>query len=118
MVSTLAAFGVALVFLTLLAQFSVWQYGRGAVRSAAQEAARAAAPLGAGPEACRARFDQVRSGLLGGRLGDGVGPVRCSDRGAWVEVSAEVTFSRWLPVSPDWSFTVTAVAVKERPLEP
>ena len=116
--STLAAFGVALVFLTLLAQFSVWQYGRGAVRSAAQEAARAAAPLGADAGNCRARFDQVRSGLLGGRLGDGVGPVRCDDRGPWVEVGVDVVFSRWLPVSPDWSFTVTAVAVKEQPLEP
>ena len=116
MVGTLAAFGVALVFFTLLAQFAVWQYGRGAVRAAAQEAARAAAPLGAGPEACSARFDQVRRGLLGGGLGDGVGPVRCSVGGPVVEVSVDVAFRRWLPISPDWSFTVTAVVVKEQPL--
>jgi hypothetical protein len=105
-----------LLFFTLLAQFAVWQYGRGAVRAAAQEAARAAAPLGAPPDACARRFDQVRSGLLGGRLGDGVGPVRCQVTGSVVEVTAEVTFERWLPISPDWSFTVTAVAVKEQPL--
>lgn len=116
MVATLAAFGVALVFFTLLAQFAVWQYGRGAVRAAAQEAARAAAPLGAGPEACSARFDQVRHGLLGGGLGKGVGPVRCSAGGPVVEVSVDVVFHRWLPISPDWSFTVTAVVVKEEPL--
>jgi hypothetical protein len=115
-VATLAAFGVALVFFTLLTQFSVWQYGRGAVRAAAQEAARAAAPLHAGSEACRDRFDEVRTGLLGGPLGDGVGPVRCDVGGTVVAVSVDVVFRRWLPLSPDWSFTVSAVAVKERPL--
>jgi hypothetical protein len=115
-VATLVAFGGALVFFTLLAQFAVWQYGRGAVRAAAQEAARAAAPLEAPPDACTRRFDQVRSGLLGGALGDGVGPVRCEVTDGLVQVRADVTFERWLPISPDWSFTVTAVAVKEQPL--
>ena len=116
MVATLLAFGVALLFFTLLAQFAVWQYGRGAVRAAAQEAARAAAPLGAPPDTCGRRFEQVRTGLLGGRLGEGVGPVRCDTEGELVSVSVDVTFQRWLPISPDWSFTVRAVAIKERPL--
>lgn len=116
MVATLLAFGGALLFFTLLAQFAVWQYGRGAVRAAAQEAARAAAPLGAPPDACTRRFDEVRSGLVGGRLGDGIGPVACEVTGGLVRVRADVRFERWLPISPDWTFTVTAVAVKEEPL--
>lgn len=116
MLATLVAFGAALVFFTLLAQFAVWQYGRGAVQAATQEAARAAAPLGAAPDACARRFDQVRHGLLGGSLGDGVGPVRCRADERVVEVSVDVAFERWLPISPDWSFTVTAVVVRERPL--
>lgn len=116
MIATLFAFGIALLFFTLLAQFAVWQYGRGAVRSAAEEAARAAAPLAADPGACTRRFEEVRTGLLGGRLGDGVGAPRCRLVGDLVEVSADVRFERWLPISPDWSFTVTAVALKEQPL--
>jgi hypothetical protein len=115
-VPTLLAFGAALVWFTLLCQFSVWQYGRGAVRAAAQEAARAGAPLGATEEECLRRFDQVRSGLLGGRLGSGIGHPRCDVAGPLVEVTVEVTFERWLPISPDWSFSVTALAVKEEPL--
>jgi hypothetical protein len=115
-VATLLAFGGALLFFTLLAQFATWQYARGAVRAAAQEAARAAAPPDAPAHVCVDRFDQVRSGLLGGRLGDGVGPVGCEVDGAVVRVRAEVRFQRWLPISPDWAFTVTAVAVKEQPL--
>lgn len=102
-----------LVFFTLFTQFAVWQYGRGAVRSAALEAARAAAPLEALPGACQRRFESVTSGLLGGPLGDQVSPPRCDIGTDVVEVSADVRFDPWLPISPGWSFTVTATAARE-----
>lgn len=112
-VTTLVAFGLFLIFFTLFAQFAVWQYGRGAVRSATLEAARAAAPLEAVSGACERRFDDVTSGLLGGALGEQVSAPRCELGIDVVVVSADVQFEPWLPISPEWSFTVTATATRE-----
>lgn len=102
-----------LTFFTLFAQFAVWQYGRGAVRSASLEAARAATPLDAIPGACERRFADVASGLLGGPLGDQVSAPRCEIGPELVVVSADVRFEPWLPISPEWRFTVTATATRE-----
>lgn len=102
-----------LVFFTLFTQFAVWQYGRGAVRSASLEAARAAAPLDAPPEACERRFDSVLAGLLGGSLGDQVSAPNCVLGADVIEVTAEVRFDPWLPMSPGWSFTVRTTAARE-----
>lgn len=110
---TLVGFGMFLTFFTLFAQFAVWQYGRGAVRSATLEAARAATPLGAPPGACERRFDNVVDGLLGGPLGDQVSAPRCRIGTDVVVVATDVRFEPWLPISPSWSFTVTATAVRE-----
>ncbi len=112
-ITTLVAFGLFLAFFTLFAQFAVWQYGRGAIRSAALEAARAASPVGAMPGACERRFDDVAAGLLGGPLGDQVSAPRCVIGTDLVVVSADVRFEPWLPISPEWSFTVTATAARE-----
>lgn len=112
-ITTLVAFGLFLTFFVTFAQYSVWLYGRGTVRSAALEAARAASPLEALPGACERRFDDVRSGLLGGTLGDQVGSARCVIGPEVVVVTANVDFEPWLPVSPGWSFTVTATSVRE-----
>ena len=102
-----------LTFFSLFAQFAVWQYGRGAVRSASLEAARAASPLDAIPGSCERRFDDVASGLLGGPLGEQVGAPRCQIGPDVVAVSVDVRFEPWLPISPEWSFTVTATAARE-----
>ena len=107
------AFGMFLVFFVLFAQLAVWQYARGSVRSAALEAARAASPLEAVPGACERRFDDVRSGLLGGPLGDQVGAPLCVIGADTVVVSSDVAFEPWLPMSPGWTFTVTATAARE-----
>lgn len=104
---------MCLVTFTLFAQFAVWQYGRGVVRSAALEAARAASPLGAVPGACERRFADVREGLLGGALGAQVSEPRCVVGVGTITVTVDARFERWLPVSPDWSFTVTATAARE-----
>jgi hypothetical protein len=102
----------------LITQFAVWQYGRGAVQSAANDAARSAAAFGAEPGACEAVFELARGDLLGGSLGDGVGRPRCTTGGEFAQVVVPVRFRRWLPISPDWNFEVRAVAAVERLPEP
>lgn len=105
--------GMFLMILTLFVQFAVWQYGRGVLRSAALEAARAQAGLDAPAGSCEQRFEEVRSELLGGDLGEQVSAVRCDVSAERVVVSVDADFKAWLPISPDWSFTVEAVAVRE-----
>ncbi|MFW2380598.1 MAG: hypothetical protein ACN4GZ_02485 [Acidimicrobiales bacterium] len=112
--------GIAMMFFAfvLITQFAVWQYGRGAVQSAANDAARSAAAFGAAPGTCEAVFDAARGDLLGGSLGKGVGAPRCSVGGEFAEVVVPVTFGKWLPISPDWNFEVRATAAVERLPEP
>jgi hypothetical protein len=112
--STVAAIGMLLVFVTLIVQFAMWQYGRGVLRSATLEAARAGAPMGSAVGACERRFESVRSTLLAGRLGDQTGAVRCVLTDEVVTVEVDARFERWLPISPGWDFTVQAVAVREQ----
>jgi hypothetical protein len=40
--------------------------------------------------------------------------VTCSEGSGAVTARAQVRFAGWLPVIPDWSFSVTGTAVKER----
>ncbi len=112
-ITTLVAMGMFLIMLTLFTQFAVWQYGRGVLRSAALEAARSEATLDSGEGACLRRFEQVRSDLLGGKMGDGVGQATCTLLDDRVVVTVSARFERWLPISPDWQFTVTAIAARE-----
>jgi hypothetical protein len=107
------AVGVSLVFFVLLVQFVAWQYGRGVVRAALDEAARVGAATDAGPADCQARAAAVLDDLLGGALGDEV-TVACDETATQMVAGADVTFRAWLPVSPDWTFRVTATAHKER----
>lgn len=110
---TLLALAFLLVFVTALAQFAVWQYARGVVRSAAQEAARAAS-VDPAAGVCERRFGSVVEGLLPGPLGDQVGRPRCTSEGDTVSVMSTVRLERWLPISPNWTFDVRAIAVRER----
>ncbi len=84
--------GIAMMFFAfvLITQFAVWQYGRGAVQSAANEAARASAGFGADPGVCLEVFEAARGDLLGGSLGDGVGSPRCTVTGEFSEVVVPV----------------------------
>ncbi|NNF56021.1 MAG: hypothetical protein HKN03_16465 [Acidimicrobiales bacterium] len=110
----IAAISMMFIAFVLIAQFAVWQYGRGAVQSAANEAARASASFGADPGDCYRRFEDARGDLLGGSLGAGVGAPQCTIGGEFSEVIVPVTFKRWLPFSPDWSFQVRAISATER----
>ena len=97
---------------TLLAQFVVWQYGRGAVRAALDEGARVGAPAAAGVADCERRAGEVLGDLLGGALGREVS-VSCQETPAEMVAGATVTFRAWMPPSPDWSFRLAASARKE-----
>ena len=110
----IAAIAIMFLAFVLIAQFAVWQYGRGAVQSAANEAARASASFGADAGDCYRTFDDARGDLLGGSLGDGVGAPQCTTGGEYSEVVVPVTFKRWVPFSPDWSFEVRAISATER----
>jgi hypothetical protein len=97
-----------------LANLVVDLYARGAVRAAVDEAARAAAPVDVSLDACERRARDVLDGLLGAQMRSGV-QVECSDAPGSVRARAEVVLPSWLPaVVPDWSFSITGTAVKER----
>ncbi|MGH9011606.1 MAG: hypothetical protein ACRDYF_17445 [Acidimicrobiia bacterium] len=103
----------ALVLFVMLVQIVVWQYGRGVVRAALDEGARAGAPASSDWRICETKAADVLGDLLGGRLGQEV-HVTCDEEGDEMVARAEVTFRSWLAPGPDWTFAVAAAAVKER----
>ena len=107
------AAGFALFFFVVLANLVVVQYGRGAVRSALDRAARAASIDGDASK-CEAVAGQGLSQTLGGVMGDGV-QVVCSADPATVTATASVWFQSWTPLTPDFVFTLQATATRERP---
>lgn len=106
------ALGTALIFFVVLVQFVTWQYGRGVVRAALDEAARAGAPAEATVADCETRAADVLGDLLGGAMGSEVA-VTCSETPTQIVAEANVTFRAWLDPSPDWTFRMTATARKE-----
>ena len=109
-----AATGLSLVVFVALANVVVDLYARGAVRAAVDEAARAGAPIDTSIDACEQRARDVLDHLLGGQMRAGV-QVECSDGVDTVRAHADVVLPSWFPaVIPDWTFSITGSAVKER----
>lgn len=104
------ASGLALILFLALANLVVVQYGRGAVRSALEQGARAGST--AGVAACENTAQQVIADLLGGRMSDGLA-IGCNLSGGTMVASASVTFDSWTPLTPDFGFTLTSSAVVE-----
>lgn len=104
------ASALALILFLALANLVVVQYGRGAVRSALEQGARAGTVSGV--PACEATARQVISDLLGGRMSDGL-VLHCDVAGETVEASASVIFESWTPLTPDFVFTLSSSAVLE-----
>lgn len=100
---------MAFFFLVGGANYVVDQYGRGVLRDAADEGARAGAQLGAPPGYCEDRAHQALANLLSGKLAQGV-TVTCSQVGNNVVATATATFPGWIPGVPDWSMTVRGEA--------
>ncbi len=99
-----------LLFLAL-ANLVVFQYGRGAIRSALDQGARVGA-ISSSAARCEQRIDEVLGQLLGGRMGDGVA-TRCQVGPGTVTATGSATFPSWTPFGADLTFELVAVATRE-----
>lgn len=106
------ASGIVLVLVTAILQVIVFQYGKGAVRAALDEAARSAVRAPAPMATCQARAADALGDLLGGSMGDGV-QVSCVDDVDRVTVTASVHFEGWFGSLTDYDAILTASALKE-----
>ena len=111
-ITLVVATGFVLVLLTGIIQVIVFQYGKGAVRAALDEAARSAARSDAAIDTCQQRAANTLGDLLGGQMGDGV-TVSCSEAAERVIVTATVHFEGWFGSLTDYDATLTATAAKE-----
>ena len=98
---------------TTLVNLVVYQYGEGALRAAAEQAARAGSRASASEQVCEQRGQETLDAVLGGSLGDGA-VVDCTDDGDVVRATVRGTFEGWLETVPDWSVTVTSSVRKEQ----
>ena len=108
------AVAFSLIFLVMLVNIVVFQYGRGVVQAAADEAARAAAPVDADIAACSVRGDEVLDAGLARSMRAGV-HVTCVSSGDWVIAKATASFPGWLPLVPSWDFSVSSRALRTDP---
>jgi hypothetical protein len=107
----LVASALGLVLFLLLANLVVVQYGRGAIRSALEQGARAGALSGSASE-CAARADEVIGQLLGGRMSDGL-EVACATTGTVMVASASGFFEPWTPMTPEFAIELESQALVE-----
>ena len=106
-------YAFSLLTLVWLANFVVYQYGRGAVRAAIDEGARAGIRVDASADVCRGRAQEVLDNLLRGPMGANV-TITCTDEGDKVVARATATFASWMPPVPTYSFSVAASALRSR----
>lgn len=112
----LAGVLLSMLVLVVVANLVVFEYGRGAVRSAVDEGARQGARSPTPVAACMQQAQQALDDLLGagrpGSMGAGV-VLRCTQAGGSLVATARGTWRGWLAGVPAWTFTVTASAVVE-----
>jgi Flp pilus assembly protein TadG len=104
------ASALALILFLTLANLVVVQYGKGAVRSALEQGARAGTISGVA--VCEETASQVVDDLLGGRMSDGL-VLSCSLSGGSMVASASAVFESWTPLTPDFGFSLSSSAVVE-----
>jgi hypothetical protein len=112
-VQFLLASGLGLLLFLALANLVVAQYGRGALRSALDQGARAGA-VSSSVEDCVDRIEGVLAQLLGGRMGDSVVAV-CVVGPYVVTATGRALFESWTPFTSDFSIEMTAQATRELP---
>lgn len=98
------------VFLAL-ANLVVVQYGRGAIRSALDQGARAGALTGS-TQACEEAASDVLRQLLGGRMGDAV-TLGCVARAGMMTAAARATFESWTAWGASFEVSVSGEAALE-----
>jgi hypothetical protein len=119
-VEYLAAVGISLILLVMVANVIVVQYGRGVLRAAVDEGVRdgsryfADEELAAVEGRCEHRAREVLHNLLRGRMGRGLEP-RCRATDSDVTAVIEGRFEGWLPGIPDFDATTRGAAARERP---
>lgn len=106
---------LTLVVFVMLANMLVWSYGRGVLRAALDEGARAGARAADAVAECERRAGAVLGDLLGGTMGAQVEPVRCRADGDRVVATTTARFSGWLPAVPGWTLQLEALATREVP---
>ncbi len=107
------AVGLSLVLLAQIMNLLVVGYGRGAVRAALDEGVRAASVAQGDAGQCLARSEAVLRDLLGGTMGEGVGPIGCVVTEDRVRAEVDAVFAAWLPGVPAYGFSVRAEILKE-----
>lgn len=110
-VQFLLASGLALVLFLAFANLIAVQYGRGAVRSALEQGARAGS-ISRSVDDCVARAGDVTRQLLGGRMSDDVRIV-CTITGTAMVAQADVIFETWTPLSSDLEMILVSRATLE-----
>lgn len=110
-VEFLLASALALVLFLAFANLVVVQYGRGALRSALDQGARAGSLAGSTLQCESAAWDVVGQ-LLGGRMSDDV-VLRCESVGGLMVATGSAVFESWTPLAPDFAFSLRSEAVVE-----
>jgi hypothetical protein len=105
------ATGFVLLLVAQILNVIVFSYGKGTVRTALDEAARAGARSDS-VAMCEATADEVMGDLMGGALGADV-YITCSDAGRRIVATATVHFEGWLTSLADYDGSFTASAAKE-----
>lgn len=110
-VQFLLSSALGLLMFLILANLVVVQYGRGAIRSALEQGARAGALTEDATE-CVARAEEVIGQLLGGRMSDGL-DLECTASGSAMVASGTGSFESWTPMIPDFEIAIRSEAVLE-----
>jgi len=101
---------LAMVMFVTLANLVVVQYGRGAIRSALEQGARAGSV--SGPTACHATASNVVADLLGGSMSDGLS-ISCEAVAGAVVARAKASFQAWVPLMPAFHVEIESRATAE-----
>jgi ABC-type Fe3+ transport system permease subunit len=106
------AVAFSLLLFVMLCNAIVYQYGRGVLRDALDEAVRNGSRAGGSTASCQQAAEEVRRTLLGGPVGAHVS-LRCGLAAGRVQASASGYMTSWLPLVPDFPVALSATAVKE-----
>jgi hypothetical protein len=96
-----------------MANLVVVQYGRGALRSALDQGARAGA-VSSSADDCVDRIQGVLAQLLGGRMSDSI-VAACVVGPEVVTATGRGVFESWTPFTSDFAIEITAQAIRELP---
>ena len=110
-VQFLLASAMALYLFVALVNLVALQYGRGALRSAIEQAARAGALSGSTGHCVSVGFDVLHQ-LLGGRMVESV-DIRCSLDGQRLLAETVAVFEPWTPLMPEMTVELEADGVVE-----